>query len=109
MNNISLEIIEKEPVKEKKVTIHEEKNTTKIIPQEGRGNPLPPRQPKSYSLSTLQKNKNLQQRRVVQQTPVVQQRVVYQRPIVHPMYQPRRTPFMMNFNRNIGMMPMRFK
>jgi hypothetical protein len=94
MNNISLEIIEKEPVKEKKVTIHEEKNTTKIIPQEGKGNPLPP----TYSLSTLQKNKNIQQRRVV-----------YQRPIVHPMYQPRRTPFMMNFNRNIGMMPMHFK
>ena len=94
MNNISLEIIEKEPVKEKKVTIHEEKNTTKIIPQEGKGNPLPP----TYSLSTLQKNKNIQQRRVV-----------YQRPIVHPMYQPRRTQFMMNFNRNIGMMPMHFK
>ena len=105
MNNISLEIIEKESVKEKKVTIHEEKNTTKIIPQEGKGNPLP-----TYSLSTLQKNKNIQQRRVVQQTPVVQQRrVVYQRPIVHPMYQPRRTQFMMNFNRNIGMMPMHFK
>ena len=99
MNNISLEIIEKEPVKEKKVTIHEEKNTTKIIPQEGKGNPLPP----TYSLSTLQKNKTIQQGRIIQR-PVVQQRH-----IVHPTYQPRRTPFMMNFNRNIGMMPMRFK
>jgi len=109
MNNISLEIIEKEPVKEKKVTIHEEKNTTKIIPQEGRGNPLPPRQPKSYSLSTLQKNKTIQQGRVIQRSVVQQRPVVQQRHIVHPTYQPRRTPFMMNFNRNIGMMPMRFK
>lgn len=96
MNNISLEIIEKKHVKEKKVTIREEKNIIKIIPQEGRGNPLPPRQ--SYSLSTLQKNKN------IQRPPAIQQGH-----IVHPMYQLTRTPFMMNFNRNIGMMPMRFK
>lgn len=110
MNNISLEIIEKEPVKEKKVTIREENNTIKIIPQEGRGNPLPAKQSKSYSLSTIQKNSNLKQRIVVQQTPLVQQkRVVQQRHFVQPMYQPRRMPFMMNFNRNIGRMPMRFK
>jgi len=95
MNNISLEIIEKEPVNEKKVTIHEEKNIIKIIPREGRGNPLPQKQPKSYSLSTLPKNQ--------QRHPVVQRR------IVQPTYQLRRAPFMMNLNRNIGMMSMHFK
>ena len=106
MNNITLEIIEKQPVKEKKVTIREEKNTIKIIPQEGKGNPIPQKQPTKISslphnppsLSTIRPIPVLGQRKVVQQSP-----------FVSPMYQPRRMPFIMNFNRNIGRMPMTFK
>ena len=107
MNNITLEIIEKPPLKEKKVTIREEKNTIKIIPQEGKGNPLPQKQPSKLthiqqippSLSTIRPVPVLQQRKV---TPL-------QRPVLYQMSQPRRMPFMMNFNRNIGRMPMHFK
>ena len=93
MNNISLEIIEKIAEKEKKVTIREERNTIKIIPSEGKGNRLPKREVNSNSLTPAPK------RQVAQPISVVQRQVA----------QPISAPFMMNFNRNIGMMPMRFR
>jgi hypothetical protein len=106
MNNITLEIIEKNPVKEKKVTIREEKNTIKIIPQEGKGNPLPPKQPSKPS--NIQPNQPSLS--TIRSLPVLQQRkVITQRPVIYQISQPRRMPFMMNFNRNIGRMPMHFK
>ena len=104
MNNISLEIIEKIAEKEKKVTIREERNTIKIIPSEGKGNRLPKREVNSNSLTPAPKRQVAQpisvvQRQVAQPISVVQRQVA----------QPISAPFMMNFNRNIGMMPMRFR
>jgi len=95
MNNISLEIIEKDPEMVKRVTIREEKNTIRIIPPEGKGNPLIQKQ-ENINLSSVSNNQFVK-------------RTVEQRHSVQPRFYPRSAPFMMNFNRNIGMMPMRFK
>ena len=96
MNNISLEIIEKDPEMVKRVTIREEKNTIRIIPPEGKGNPLIKKQENINNLSSVSNNQFVK-------------RTVEQRHSVQPRFYPRSAPFMMNFNRNIGMMPMRFK
>ena len=103
MNNISLEIIEKDPERVKRVTIREEKNTIRIIPPEGKGNPLIPKQENINNLSSVSNNLSSVSNNLFVK------RTVDQRHSAQPRFYPRSAPFMMNFNRNIGMMPMRFK